>query len=239
MRRIVRGSVILLLVLWQGVPAGFPIEPQLDAAPYGRPLVDENSVGVEWPEMRRIVRVEVAFAEDAATLPPKNSMQVQYWGGVWNGGPLRRYGEQGAGSTGWAPNDDWFNGEWKTADFRVDLDKEHRAVIFTFASSGQKEFPDLKGKGVAYRPTLKIRVVFSGRHPKAATLHAWTDSIFQTGLIDVHFENRDECNDAQEVYNGLLSEQWALKINGECILRTQLSYAINSEDSEADRTLVT
>ncbi len=239
MRRIVRGSVILLLVLWQGVLAGFPIEPQLDAAPYGRPLVDENSVGVEWPEMRRIVRVEVAFAEDAATLPPKNSMQVQYWGGVWNGGPLRRYGEQGAGSTGWAPNDDWFNGEWKTADFRVDLDKEHRAVTFTFASSGQKEFPDLKGKGVAYRPTLKIRVVFSGRHPKAATLHAWTDSIFQTGLIDVHFENRDECKDAQEVYNGLLSEQWALKIGGECILRTQLSYAINSEDSEADRTIVT
>lgn len=117
-------------------------ETNVDVAPFGRPLVDKDSVGVEWPEMRRLLRVEVQFVDDGAALPSPESLKVEYWHRVWNGAAIRRYGEQNAGSTGWAADDDWFNGEWKAADTRARSDG--RTIRFTFAPSNEKEFPELK-----------------------------------------------------------------------------------------------
>ncbi|MFB3923365.1 MAG: hypothetical protein ACE145_16705 [Terriglobia bacterium] len=221
-------------------PMLFAKDTQLDVAPFGRPLAGKDSVGVEWPEMRRVAIVEVAFADDGSALPPAGSMKVEYWHRVWKGGAIRRYGEQNAGSTGWAEDDDWFNGEWRTADTRARV--EGRRVIFTFAPSNEKEFPELKTPGTTYRPTLKIRVAFSGAHPRVQSLKALTDSVLQSSEhLRIQFEKRSTCNDPIEVYNGWLetaSKRSRLE-GGNCVLSAAVVYARNSEDPEADRTIVT
>ena len=214
--------------------------PQVDVAPFGRPLADKNSVGVEWPEMRRIAVVEVIFAEDGSPLPPVDSMKVQYWHRLWNGAAIRRYGERNAGSIGWAADDDWFNGDWKTAESRPRV--EGRRVVFTFAPSNEREFPDLKTPGVAYRPTLKIRVVFTGAHPRVQSLRTATESTLQPAEpIRIQFENRQTCDDPIEVYNGWLegASRRSKAENGTCVLSAAVAYARNSDDPEADRTVVT
>ena len=72
-------------------------EVDVDVAPFGYPLVEKESVGVKWAEMRRLVRVEIEFADGAPPLPAQGAMQVQYWHHDWDGSPLRGYGEQAAG----------------------------------------------------------------------------------------------------------------------------------------------
>ena len=215
-------------------------ETNVDVAPFGRPLVDKDSVGVEWPEMRRLLRVEVQFVDDGAALPSPESLKVEYWHRVWNGAAIRRYGEQNAGSTGWAADDDWFNGEWKAADTRARSDG--RTIRFTFAPSNEKEFPELKTPGVMYRPTLKLRVTFTGAHPKVAALRALTDSVWQNPeTVRIQFENRSQCDDPLEAYNGSFvkdSRRTAAE-GGNCILSATISYARNSEEPEADRAIVT
>ncbi len=231
------GVVIGLLFL---TPALYPRNGQIDVAPFGRPLAGQNETGIEWPEMRRISAVEIVFAEDGSPLPSGDSMKVQYWHRVWKGTAIRRYGEQNAGSTGWAADDDWFNGDWKTADTRSRT--EGRKAIFTFAPSNEKEFPDLKTPGVTYRPTLKIRIVFSGAHPRLQSLGTRTDSVLQTAEpFRIQFENRKTCDDAIEVYNGWLenSSKHTKLENGSCVLSGAVAYARNSDDPEADRTIVT
>jgi hypothetical protein len=167
-------------------------------------------------------------------------MKLQYWHRVWNGAAIRRYGEQNAGDTGWASDDDWFNGEWKTADTRAR--SQGRTIKFSFAHSNEREFPELKVLGVPYRPTLKFRVAFAGAHPNVASLRALTDSIWQNPeAVRIQFEDRSQCDDPVQVYNGSVlkdSARTALE-NGTCTLYATVTSARNSDDPEADRTIVT
>jgi len=233
----VRTSAIIISALSVCLTTAFANDTGFDAAPFGRPLAEKGVVGVEWPEMRRITRVEVLFASDASPLPAAKDMKIEYWHKVWNGAALRRYADQNAGSSGWNPKDDWYNGEWKATDFRLEM--AGRAAIFTFAPSNQKEFPDLKSPGVSYRPTLKIRVVFAGAHPPVKALKTFTDSNWRTSEVIARFANRDRCGDPIEIYNGLLRGRQATAGAKECVLRATLAYAFNPEDPEADRTIVT
>ncbi len=210
-----------------------------DAAPFGRALGEKDAVGVEWPEMRRVARVEVLFVNDRSPLPAADAIQVQYWHHTWKGGALRRYAQQNAAWTGWEPIDDWTNGEWKTADCRVERDG--RRVSFTFASSKDKEFPDLKEPGVDYRPTLKIRVKLAGAHPRVESLRAVTDSLRRnSAIIRLQFENRDRCDFPTEVYNGTFRLTGPpTKWEGACVAQALVNWVYNPEDPDADRTIVT
>jgi len=234
-----RIPALLILACWLTAGSGVSRNLQVDVAPFGRLLIERDSAGFEWPETRRIVLLEVDFAPDSAPLPPAEAMKVEYWRRVWNGAAIRRYSEQNAGSTGWAANDDWFNGSWKVADTAADIDREQRRVTFRFASSERKEFPDLKTKGVTYRPTLKIRVRFSGPYPPIASLRAMTDSVQRDAHVTIEFDERKTCDDPVEVYNGWLNEQVVSDVNQNCALNLTLAYAQNPEDAEADRTIVT
>ncbi|MBI1940798.1 MAG: hypothetical protein HYS33_04730, partial [Acidobacteria bacterium] len=236
----IRALTVWVLLAATSGASGAAGTDQVDAAPFGRPLLAEDSAGVEWPEVRRISRVEITFAGKEAPVPAPASMQVEYWHRVWNGAPVRRYGEENAGRTGWVPNDDWFTGEWKTADTRGRV--EGRKVSFTFAPSHETEFPDLKVPGVTYRPTLKLRVKFAGSHPRIASLNALTDSLWQTPeRIRVEFEKREQCKDPMEVYNGWVVENstTSTRRGNACWLEADVTYARNWEDPEADRTIVT
>ena len=240
MRRIAGWSALICFLFLPATRQVSAKEANADVAPFGRPLIDKNSVGVEWPEMRRVARVEVQFADDGSPLPAPKSMKVEYWHGVWNGAAIRRYGVQNAGDTGWAGDDDWFNGGWKTADTRAR--NEGRSITFSFAPSNEKEFPDLKVLGVPYRPTLKLRLAFAGAHAKVASLRAFTDSLWQNPeSVRIQFENRSQCNDPVEVYNGSVvkdSERVDAE-GGNCTLSATVISARNSDDPEADRTIVT
>ena len=237
MRRVFCTGSALLAVFMTAMPHMLAADLNVNVAPYGRRLSSENAVGIQWSEMRRILRVEVIFDGRSSHLPAANAMQVQYWHQNWDGAAIGGFAGEDAGRAGWARMDDWFNGKWKTADGRLNI--EARTAIFTFASSEQKEFPDLKGSGVRYRPTLKIQVVFPGTPPKGAALRAFTDSTWQESEVAVRFENRNDCDDPLEVYNGKITHKRATSESDSCILRAKVTYAVNQEDPEADRTLVT
>src|SRR5574341_1334684 len=92
----------------------FGADLNVDVTPFGRVISEGGWAGVQWSEMRRIARLEVAVA-DGAQAPPEQ-LKVEYWHKVWDGGAIRRYADQGAGGVGWAAMDDWYNGQWKLAD---------------------------------------------------------------------------------------------------------------------------
>ncbi|MEK7405608.1 MAG: hypothetical protein AAB225_10920 [Acidobacteriota bacterium] len=207
----------------------------VDVAPFGKKIASPDSVGVEWGEMRRIARVEVVFPEGAAP-PPPEKMKVEYWRRVWDGRAIRRYVEQGAGGVGWAAMDDWYNGEWKTADVRAR--SAGRTVVFTFAPSHEKEFSNLQQRGPTYRATLKLRVSLPSA-AKAPELRTFSDATWQTSNLVIRFEKRTACDDPLEIYNGSLVSKTAAPAPGGCALRAAVRYAFNPEDADTDRTIVT
>ena len=209
----------------------------VDIFRFGGPLKEANAIGVKWPEIRRVSRVVVVFPSNGAPLPSLDTIKVQYWHSVWTGEALRRSGDMDAGKAGWTAIDDWFNGAWKTADTSGHLDG--RKAVFTFNASDQKEYPDLTGIGVTYRPTLKIRIVLSEPLPGVEALRVYTDSIWRESQFAVKFEGRRECSDPIEVYNGRLLNRRAAVEGEACVLRLNVEYAFNPEDLEADRTIVT
>ncbi|HVX65806.1 MAG TPA: hypothetical protein VHA11_04345, partial [Bryobacteraceae bacterium] len=225
--------VLGTLVVW--LASGSRLIAQADVTPFGRDIREDNAVGIQWPEMRRVVRVEISFPA-GAKIPQADAMKLEYWRHVWQGEALRRYGDFGAGGVGWAAMDDWYSGEWKRAAAKARI--EGRTAVFTFTSSTE-EYPQLKTEGVLYRPTLKVRVLFPGAPPKAASIRAFTDSTWRSADLKIRFEARQTCDDPLEVYNGRVVTKRAALGEGGCSLRATVSYLFNPDDREADRTIVT
>lgn len=204
----------------------------VDAAPFGYTLHEANGPGVRWAESRRVDRVELVFA-DGPPLPATEAITVEYWQHTWNGAPV---GSADAGS-GWEAADDWYTGQWKKADTRIQANG--RTFVMTFAPSGEKEFPDLKARGVNYRPTLKVRVSLPADHPTISAFRVLTDSMWRSSAIRIQFEGRDTCDDPIELYNGRVTATQSYAAQGSCEIRATVDYAFNPEDAEADRTIVT
>jgi hypothetical protein len=209
-----------------------------DAAPYARRLNVEEGIGLQWPDIRRIATVQIHFAEDGKALPEASAVRVEYWHQSWMGEPVGRYGGRDAGRHGWDATDDWFNGKWKAA--QITGSANGRTLTLRFGSSAGTEFPDLKGAGVTYRPTLKLRISFTGDHPQVKSIAANTDSRWQEPVhVRVQFQGRSTCDDPIEVYNGSVSDHRTASENGECVMHAEVRWAVNPEDPEADRTVVT
>ena len=195
--------------LGQQVEAG---RDTLDAAPFAVAVErgDAKSYGVRWAEPRKIRRLVVEFSADA-TPPPPEKLKVQYWHRNWDGRPDPVAAETAAGGEGWAAMDDWTNGGWKTAQTQVRADG--RTCSFTFAPTDAREFEDLKQPGVAYRKTLKMRVVADGELPRPARLLAFTDAACRPLTVRVLWGRpaepaiRTDTDDPgrMEVFNGSLT----------------------------------
>ena len=222
------------LLLAAAVANAGAIEGNVDVAPFGYPLHEANGPGVRWPEARRVARIEVAFA-DGAPLPAPEAVTVEYWQHTWNGAAVD--GADSGTWAGWGAADDWFTGQWKKADTRLQV--TGRAFVLTFAPSGEKEFPDLKGPGVTYRPTLKVRVSLPAMRPQVSEFRVFTDSMWRTSAIRIQFEGRSDCDDPLESYNGRVMAKQAVAAPGGCEILATVAYALNPYDAEADRTILT
>ncbi len=262
------GIVIGLLLVsaggarWQAArgEAAQVVGQAFDAAPFGMPLREEGgkAYGVRWPEPRKIRRVVVEF-ESSATVPDPAQVRVQYWHRVWDGRPDPILAETAAGGEGWTAMDDWSNGGWRDAATRVQADG--RRWEFTFAPTGDEEFKDLGQPGVAFRKTLKVRLLAAEALPPVARFHAFTDAVCRPltvrimwgrpaePTVSVDRENKGHL----EVYNGSVAAVrpvagvgaagddlgWTLPAGGEGAVEADLIMAADPISERYDRTVVT
>lgn len=236
-------------------------EPRaFDAAPFGISEVsqDGRGHGVRWGKSRKIRKVVVEFDENAE-VPDPNSVRLQYWLGSWNGTTDVDVAEAPS-ARGWLPMDDWTNGKWHDADVRLHT-AGHRWT-YTFAPSGAKEFPDLGTPGVAYRKTLKIRLVSDQPLPKPALLQTLTEAVCRPLKVrvlwgtpaapEIKIGEKDPCR--VEVFNGVVKAvrtlpgsnfvvdkgmRWTLPKAAEGGIELDLITAYDRSSGEYDRTIVT
>jgi len=197
-------AAAVLILAVAGISAA--ADNAVDVAPFGRQFREGNTVVLQWPEMRRVARLEIVFFGETA-VPSPNALKVEYWQRAWRGAAIRRYAERAAGEVGWAEVDDWYNGKWKPADTIPRT--TGRTLAFTFAPSDRSEFPDLEERGVTYRPTIRLRVSLPAGHTELAAVRVFTDSIWRTSELNIRFDKRSTCNDPLEVYNGKITARRA------------------------------
>ncbi len=135
-------------------------------------------IGLQWLEQRRIKSVGIQFA-DASGMPPRESVQVQYW-------VMTRQGGSPGGSV--------WQGRWE--NFDGTLRQEQDRWIYTI---------DWKDRTARQRGTLKIRWIFPAASQDIAVrrLTALPDSKWETVGLSLLFENAgDGGTGSVKLYNG-------------------------------------
>jgi len=234
---------------------------RFDAAPFAEVIQDEggNPVGLQWDEPRKIRELVVTFAEGAA-LPTPDAIRIEYWHGVWDGGPDPVLIDSGACGQGWWATDDWTNGQWKTAVARMSING--RSWSIAFASTGDSEFPEIGEKGVTFRRTLKVRLAGEPSLPRVERLQAFTDSVCRPLTVRLHFGKpgkegagpRGDERGRLEIHNGSIRAvravpaaaavvaedgSWTLPAGAEGAVEADLTMAVDPLDGRYDRTIVT
>jgi hypothetical protein len=227
-----------------------------DAVPFG--FADDagpNAWGVRWAEPRKIRRVVVEFDGQTKT-PSPDKVRLEYWHASWDAKPEPIQSEKGAGGVGWERMDDWTNGQWKQADTRLDV--RERTWTFTFAPTGEKEFP-ASAPGVTYRKTLKLRLVADGDLPRPMRLAAFTDAVYEPLTVRVLFGKPANpaihVDDVETghlgVFNGTVSavrpvngaavtgNEWKLPALADNGIEADILAAVDRLNPEYDRTIVT
>ncbi len=139
--------------------------------------------------------------------------------------------------------------------------KDGSTLSFTFAPTGEKEFPKLGKPGVTFRKTLQIRLHGEKSLAQIKSVRAFTDSVVQPMAVRVlwdasllktlAFEGEEEVQ--FEAYNGKIlairplkdysvkvAENRATLPAGMCGgVELQLAVSVNSTDASPDRTVIT
>lgn len=140
-------------------------------------------IGLQWLEQRRIKSVGIQFA-DASGMPPRESVQVQYW-------VMTRQGGSPGGSV--------WQGRWE--NFDGTLRQEQDRWIYTI---------DWKDRTARQRGTLKIRWIFPAAAQDIAVrrLTALPDSKWETVGLSLLFENAgDGGTGSVKLYNGEIVDE--------------------------------
>lgn len=230
-----------------------------DAVPFGFPIAPEGKSlgGVRWAEPRKIRRVVVTFAGDGP-LAGSDQVRLQYWHASWDGAPEPIAAEKGAGRVGWEQMDDWTNGKWNDAVTHVE--SRGRKCTFTFAPTGEKEFPQSM-PGVTYRKTLQLRLVSESDLPRLARLQAFTDAVYRPLSVRILFGRpvnqgillSESEQGHLEVFNGAVLAvrgmggaeadddhlSWKAPSQAQACVETDLLVAVDALASHFDRTIVT
>jgi len=212
--------------------------------------------GIRWEKPRNIRRLEVEFEEE--TRPPDpSSVRIEYWHRHWNGKADPILAETGAGGYGWIPQDDWFNGQWRTASVVPALHPDR--WVFTFRPTGEEGFPDLGEPGVSYRKTLQMRIVSDGVLPPCKAVRAYTDSAWRPLRVRIEWTAEEgkpvDWSGRLEVHNGKVERVEPLPRGGVAVrpdgswisaifsgsdgIVADLWMAVNPVNPRYDRTIVT
>jgi len=232
----------------------------LDAAPFSL-YTSENDgkvFSLRWGEPRKIRRVVIDLQQNTNSTKT-DKIRLQYWQKSWDGLADPILAESGAGGVGWAEIDDWTNGQWKDADTNLVIDGQ--SLIFTFNSTGAKEFTNLGQNGVLYRKTLKIRLVSDQAISKPIRFKAFTDAVCRELTVRILLGNPGEPSvkikgDDQgrlEIFNGTIVDLRPVKGSNTIVgsnfgwtssgiqggLEADLIIAVDPVDQRYDRTIVT
>ncbi len=249
-----------VVLVWVRIAVGAATLPvagaPFDATPFGFVEDDQpDSYRVRWADPRKIRQVVVEF--DPADKPPApNSIRLQYWHAGWDGKPEPIQSEKGAGGVGWEHMDDWTNGAWKDADARVAV--SGHSWIYTFAPTGDKEFPK-SAPGVTFRKTLQVRLVSETKLPRPKRFAAMTDANYQPLTMRILFgkpgHSAIPVGDVEaghlEIFNGAVialrplpsaevsDARWKLPAQGDSGVEADLLVAVDRLNPGYDRTVVT
>jgi hypothetical protein len=233
----------------------------LDAAPFSLFTTEENGKAhsLRWGEPRKIRRVVIEFPENS-NLPKPDKIRLQYWHKSWNGLADPILAERGAGGEGWTEIDDWTHGQWKDADTTLKIDGNR--LIFTFKSTGEREFSDLGKAGVSYRKTLKIRLVSDESISKHLRFQTFTDAICRElavriilgkpAELSLNIDGEDQGH--LDIFNGSIASlqslkgssisihdhfNWTLPSGMQGGMEAKVIIAIDPVDQRYDRTIIT
>jgi len=198
-----------------------------DAAPFAELL--ESKDGLIWEDPRRIQCVVAVLADS-----PPQGLQLQYWRKSWPEQHLPDDQIPSGGDTGWWEMDDWYSGQWQTADAEATIDG--KTVTFRFQPINENEFPELDDFAVDYRVTLKLRLTAPAAEVDIRQIHAYTTSIWDQRSVAVVFEQPSKSPPTLEVFNGILKDVTASG-NGRHIV--ELWCTKNSDLNTFDETLLT
>jgi len=229
----------------------------VDIAKYAirKEWVADNEYTVIWEDPRDIYRAVVRFASLA---PKTDEVVLQYWSRSWPRVHISKGAKIGAGESGWLSADDWFNGEWQTADKEVQM--EGNTWIYTFHPLNAKEFPNMADFPVTFRRTLKLRLLFDKPGVKIEDLQVFTDSTWQETQVTIEWgsiaSHPQVWDGYLEVFNGEVlmvepmnegstvmvdsTNHWKSSVNGYTDgIRAKLRYAYNEDINSLDRTIIT
>ncbi|MEM1569927.1 MAG: hypothetical protein QXG56_04305 [Candidatus Bathyarchaeia archaeon] len=173
----------------------------VNVARYGESWVKPRELGVLWSDPRDVYAVVVRFKSPPSDLKGED-VRLQYWQCHWP-----RFREAvGAGFSGWSPIDDFYNGQWRDAEFYLDAN----GPVWTFKFKPVSvEFPEVKDYDVEYRRTLKIRLVSSKDLPEVESFEVYTDSTWKIMDVSIEWGCGGDCERTWdgfiEVFNGELA----------------------------------
>ncbi|MBM3212045.1 hypothetical protein FJZ33_07490, partial [Candidatus Poribacteria bacterium] len=233
-----------------------PTKYEVDVAKYAKIETGEDDITLTWEEARDIFRVVVVTSEPGTL----SNIKLQYWQNHWPHQRVPKGAVIGAGRTGWMAQDDWYNGKWKDADFRVllegtDVDAAKNVFPIAFKPINVREFPDIKDFKAIYRRTMKLRLLFRGERQGIDKIEAYTDSIWKETEIKIEWGDDFAPQDWQghfSIYNGELIGVESLtdnvKIDDEnqisCnnkkgSIKAKLRFTYNEDINSFDKTIVT
>ena len=221
---------------------------KVDITKYAKQIEpNEKNITLLWEEPRNIFEVVVKSSKPGQI----SNAKLQYWQRYWPQKPLPE-GEVEGGSSGWLPQDDWFNGQWKDADTKMKI--EGNNVIYNFNPVNAKEFTKV-ASDVVYRRSLKIRLLFEDKAPDIQQVEVYTNSMWKETEVKIEWVNNSAEENWQghfEIYNGELENIEALtgnvtvgeKFNISCngkpgSVKLRLRYTYNENPNSSDRTIVT
>ncbi|MDQ1328547.1 MAG: hypothetical protein QG641_1832 [Candidatus Poribacteria bacterium] len=205
---------------------------QVNIAQYATMEQGTNDVILRWEEMRDIFAVVVVCDDPSMLLNAK----LQYWQRTWPNQRVPKGAVVGAGGGGWMRDDDWFNGNWKSADTNVTLEGDK--ATYTFNPVNAQEFPDIKDFDAKYRRMLKLRIEFDDKKPEIKSIKVYTDSVWKETSLKIEWgENFADKNWFRDisVYNGRLLG--ATKVPGS--IYPIIRYTYNEDVNSNDKTIVT
>ncbi len=230
--------------------SGEKVGGNVNIAEFAKMECDDQGIVLHWEEPRDIYKVVVKTDSPSKLVERK----LQYWQNHW---PRQRVpkGEVVGGGSGWTAVDDWFNGQWRDADARVEVKGDR--VVYTFNPINALEFPEEEFEA-DYRRSVKVRVPVEKGDPEIQAIEVFSNSSWRKQLVKLEWGDGFSDKPFQghfEVYNGTLegiealsdnvfiedTGQYSFQCDGKGgSMKLGFRYTVNADDvRSSDRTIIT